>query len=109
MGWSCHAPRRAARARGARPAAAHAWTRRAAGLAAIVAPALARAASPLAEPQLPDLAYLDPGAGSLLLQALVAAVAGAALAISAYWRKIRAFFGRGSRARDRSDRAPRDD
>ena len=39
------------------------------------------------------IAYIDPGAGSFVLQALVAAAAGAALAIKHWWKKIRAVLG----------------
>ena len=42
------------------------------------------------------LAYLDPGAGSFVIQALVATVAGIAVAMRAYWTRIKEFFGRGS-------------
>lgn len=34
-------------------------------------------------------AYLDPGTGSMLLQALIAAIVGGAIAIRAYWGKIK--------------------
>ena len=36
-------------------------------------------------------AYIDPGTGSYLVQALVAAVAGSAMAVKAYWHNIKAF------------------
>jgi len=36
--------------------------------------------------------YLDPGSGSLMLQALVASFLGAMLAIKIFWHKIKAFF-----------------
>jgi hypothetical protein len=36
--------------------------------------------------------YLDPGSGSFLLQLLIAAIAGIALAVKIYWRRIAAFF-----------------
>ena len=42
------------------------------------------------------LAYIDPGSGSFILQAIVAAIAGAAVAINAYWRKIKQILGIGS-------------
>jgi hypothetical protein len=42
-----------------------------------------------------NLAYVDPGAGSFLLQALVAAMAGIVVAVNAYWRRIRSFLGLG--------------
>ncbi len=41
----------------------------------------------------PSLAYLDPGAGSFILQALVATIAGAIVAINAYWTRIKRFLG----------------
>ena len=37
-------------------------------------------------------AYLDPGTGSMLLTALVAALASAGAAITLYWRKLKSFF-----------------
>jgi len=39
------------------------------------------------------LAYIDPGSGSFVLQALIAAIAGAAVAIKAYWTRIRQLLG----------------
>jgi hypothetical protein len=44
------------------------------------------------------LAYLDPGSGSLLLQALVGGVASAAVFARLYWRRAKRFlrFGRPS-------------
>ena len=39
-------------------------------------------------------AYLDPGTGSILLQGLLAVIAGAAITIRMYWDKLRSFFGR---------------
>ena len=56
-----------------------------------------------------QVAYLDPGTGSLILQALVATLAGAVVAITTYWQKIRAFFRRSSRDSESSDNAPSDD
>ena len=55
------------------------------------------------------IAYLDPGTGSLILQALVASLAGAVVAITAYWQKIRTFFRRSPRNSEPSDNAPSDD
>ena len=55
------------------------------------------------------VAYLDPGTGSLIIQALVAALAGAVVVITSYWRKIRAFFRRSSRGSESSDTATSDD
>jgi hypothetical protein len=37
------------------------------------------------------LAYLDPGSGSLLLQALVGGVASAAVMAKLYWRRAKRF------------------
>jgi hypothetical protein len=39
------------------------------------------------------LAYLDPGSGSFLIQLLIAALLGFAVAIRAYWSKIKGWFG----------------
>jgi hypothetical protein len=39
------------------------------------------------------LAYIDPGSGSFIIQALLAALAGAAVAVNAYWKRIRRFLG----------------
>jgi hypothetical protein len=55
------------------------------------------------------VAYLDPGTGSLIIQAVVAVLAGAAVAITSYWQKIKTFFGRNSRNSEPSDTAPSDD
>ena len=40
--------------------------------------------------------YIDPGAGSLLLQLLLGGLAGAAVIANIYWRKLRGWFGRGN-------------
>lgn len=37
-------------------------------------------------------AYLDPGTGSILVQSLLAGIAGAAAVFSLYWRRIKDFF-----------------
>ncbi len=42
------------------------------------------------------LAYLDPGSGSLVIQAVVASLAGIAMVVRTYWARIRIFFGKGS-------------
>ncbi len=55
------------------------------------------------------VAYLDPGTGSLILQAIVATLAGAIVAVTAYWQKIKSLFRRGSRDSEPSDTAPSDD
>ena len=43
-----------------------------------------------------QLAYVDPGAGSFILQALVAALAGIVVTLNVYWRRIKDLFGFGS-------------
>ena len=53
------------------------------------------------------LAYLDPGAGSFLLQALIAALAGIVVTLSVYWQKFKQLLGLG-RDED-SDDDPDDD
>ena len=40
-------------------------------------------------------AYLDPGTGSMMLQAVVGAIAGFALVGRLYWSKLKSFFSRG--------------
>jgi len=37
-------------------------------------------------------AYLDPGTGSMILQAVLAAVVGSALAIKMFWKRIKDIF-----------------
>ncbi len=55
------------------------------------------------------LLYVDPGAGSFILQALVAMLAGAIVALNAYWARIKKFF-RGTPSEPDSDKgAPRGD
>jgi hypothetical protein len=39
-------------------------------------------------------AYLDPGGGSMMIQLLLAGVAGIGVALKVYWRRLRAFFGK---------------
>ena len=42
-------------------------------------------------------AYLDPGTGSLIIQAAVGAIVAAGLALKVYWFKIKDFFGKSPR------------
>lgn len=42
----------------------------------------------------PAHAYLDPGTGSFVLQAIVGAALGAGFTIKVYWSKIKGFFSR---------------
>jgi hypothetical protein len=41
-------------------------------------------------------AYVDPGTGSYVLQLIIAALAGIALAIRIYWGRIKGLFSRSS-------------
>jgi hypothetical protein len=56
----------------------------------------------LASATTPAFAYLDPGAGSMLLQGMLAAVAGSAFALKQHWRRVASLFRRKSR-RDQTD------
>lgn len=44
----------------------------------------------------PAHAYLDPGTGSILLQGLIAAIAGTMVTARLYWGKIKSMFSRNS-------------
>lgn len=44
--------------------------------------------------------YLDPGAGSIILQVVIAAVVGVAATVRLYWTRISAFFSRRSKGPD---------
>jgi len=37
-------------------------------------------------------AYIDPGTGSMILQAMIAAIAGSAVAIKIFWKRIKYFY-----------------
>ena len=37
-------------------------------------------------------AYLDPGTGSILVQSLLAGIAGAVAVVSLYWQRVKRFF-----------------
>jgi hypothetical protein len=43
----------------------------------------------------PAHAYLDPGTGSIVLQAVIATIAAAAVAIRLYWGRLKSLFTRG--------------
>jgi hypothetical protein len=45
-------------------------------------------------------AYLDPGTGSILVQSLLAGIAGAAAVLSLYWQRVKAFFVNLRKSRD---------
>ncbi len=43
-----------------------------------------------------NMAYLDPGSGSFILQLLIAAILGGLVALRAYWGRLISFFRRDS-------------
>ena len=45
-------------------------------------------------------AYLDPGTGSIILQALLGAIAAGATWCSMYWQKIKHFFSKKDKKKD---------
>jgi hypothetical protein len=49
------------------------------------------------------LAYIDPGTGSFVIQALVAGAAGLAVTLKIYWSRIRGFFGGASSTEEDDD------
>ena len=49
------------------------------------------------------LPYLDPGSGSFLIQLLIAALLGAAIAIRASWSRIKGWFGIKPKAKEDDD------
>ena len=51
------------------------------------------------------LAYIDPGSGSFILQALIATLAGALVAVNIYWQKIKSFLGLSSDEDDEQDQS----
>ena len=48
-------------------------------------------------------AYLDPGTGSIILQAIIAGVAGSLFVVKAYWYKLRDFLGIGQQNAETED------
>ncbi|MGB5658938.1 MAG: hypothetical protein WBO54_05590 [Thermoanaerobaculia bacterium] len=51
------------------------------------------------------LAYLDPAAGSLILQVILGGVAGLIVLLKLYWRRLRGFFGFSDEGGDQDDQA----
>jgi hypothetical protein len=60
---------------------------------ALAAVVLDTAADPSRSDSTLRYAYLDPGAGSFVIQALVAMLAGVAVTVKVYWHRIRVFLG----------------
>jgi len=52
---------------------------------------------------LPAQAYLDPGTGSIILQAAIGAIAGALVAARLYWGRIKSFLKRGKNGDSRDN------
>jgi len=52
----------------------------------------------------PAFAYLDPGTGSMIVQAIIGVVVGALIVLKLYWRKFISFFSR-RRPSDEDDRS----
>lgn len=50
-------------------------------------------------------AYLDPGTGSILVQSLLAGIAGAVAIVSLYWQRLKAFFVNMRKSRDAANSA----
>ncbi len=50
-------------------------------------------------PNVAHAQYLDPGAGSMIVQIVIAVVVGLAATTKVYWRRITALFGRRSKER----------
>jgi len=42
----------------------------------------------------PAMAYLDPGTGSIIIQGLIASIAGGIVVIRLYWAKLKSYFAR---------------
>ncbi len=55
------------------------------------------------------LAYLDPGSGSFVVQALIAMLAGIAVTARMYWARIKSLLGMASDADDDDEDAPSED
>jgi hypothetical protein len=48
-------------------------------------------------------AYLDPGTGSLIMQAIIGGVVAVGVVLKVYWHKIRGIFGGKSTKKDSED------
>lgn len=77
-----------------------------AAVSAVLIPGLAQAALGQSGSAGLRLAYIDPGAGSFVVQALVATLAGVAVALRLYWRKVKTLFGASAEAEDDDESSP---
>jgi hypothetical protein len=59
--------------------------------------------SALRADSLVQVAYLDPGAGSFVIQALVAMLAGIVVATRVYWQRIKGFLGMATPSEDEDE------
>ena len=50
----------------------------------------------------PAYAYIDPAAGSLVIQVLLGGVAGVAVIVKMYWHRITSLFGRSDKSEQSS-------
>ncbi len=62
----------------------------------------------LLAPPLRDLAYLDPGSGSILLQLLIAGLLGFLVLMRSSWSRIKSLFRRGPEPEQEEDDEPSD-
>lgn len=69
------------------------WGRGALVVALVLGTTLYKARTSLQTGDQLNLAYLDPGVGSLMIQALIAGFASAAVAVRIYWKGIKRFLG----------------
>lgn len=53
----------------------------------------------------PAHAYIDPGSGSMVIQLVVAAIAGGLFTLKVYWRRLKSRFGIGSKRDDGDDKS----
>ena len=77
-----------------------------AAVPAVLVPGLTQAALGQSGPAGLRLAYIDPGAGSFVIQALVATLAGVAVVLRLYWRKVKTLFGVSVEAEDDDESSP---
>jgi hypothetical protein len=53
---------------------------------------------------LPAYAYIDPGTGSLIIQAIIGAVAAIGVTMKIFWHKFKIFFSRGSKKGEKKEK-----
>ena len=55
------------------------------------------------------LGYIDPGSGSIIIQAIIAAVVGVGIAVKLFWHKILKFLGIRKPTKPNNTELPKDD